>query len=88
MRWGAVRSRKTRVSTGALLGGVVGSDVEGHMVASEPSWMVRWGLEPQYTWLCRSPPRQRGGVQSVGTRGNAGALPKQGGGFQSRDGMW
>jgi hypothetical protein len=49
--------------------------------------MVR-GPEPQDTWQRRSPSRQRDGVWSLRTRGNASALPKQGGGFRSCGGTW
>jgi hypothetical protein len=34
---GAVRSRRTPVSAGALLGGEVGSGAEGHVTAPDPS---------------------------------------------------
>jgi hypothetical protein len=34
------------VSVGTLLGGEEGSDAEGHLTASDPSWMVRRGPKP------------------------------------------
>jgi hypothetical protein len=43
------------------------------------------------TWQRWSLPRRRGRVQNLETRDNAGALSKQGGGFQSRgarDSVW
>jgi hypothetical protein len=44
--------------------------------------MVRRGPEPQDMWQHRSPPRQRGGVQSLRACGSAGA--RLGGGAGSR----
>jgi hypothetical protein len=38
-----------RVYAGAPLGDEAGSGAEGRVVALEPSWMVRWGLEPKGT---------------------------------------
>jgi hypothetical protein len=37
---GVVRSQRTCVSVRSLLIGKVGSDVEGRVAASDPSWMV------------------------------------------------
>jgi hypothetical protein len=63
---GAVRSRRTRVSAGALFGGEAESGAEGRIAVSDSSWMVRRGPEPLGTWQHRSPPRRRGGVRSLG----------------------
>jgi hypothetical protein len=62
---GAVRSRRMRISAGPLLSGEAGFDVERRMTVSDPSWMVKGGLEPLGTWQRRSPPRRRGGVLSL-----------------------
>jgi hypothetical protein len=43
---------------------------------------------PWDTWQHRSPLRWRGGVQSLGTFGNTGVIPKKGGEFWSCDGTW
>jgi hypothetical protein len=77
-RRGAVRSRRTRVSVGALLGGEVGSGAKGCVAALEPSQMVRWNLESQDMWQCRSPPRWWGGIRSLNTCGSAGTLIDRG----------
>jgi hypothetical protein len=63
---GVVRSRRIRVSAGALLGGEAGSGAEGCVAASDPFWMVRRGLEPLGTWQRWSPPWRRGRVRSLG----------------------
>jgi hypothetical protein len=57
---------KAGVSAGPLLSGEVGSDAEGHVVALDPSWMAGRGPEILGMWQLQSPPRQRGGVQSLG----------------------
>jgi hypothetical protein len=49
----------------------------GHLAASKPSRVGRWGPEPQGTWQCRSPPEQGGGVRSRGARGSTEAFPNK-----------
>jgi hypothetical protein len=46
--------------------GEAGSDAERRVAAPEPSWMARQGPEPLGTLQCQSPPRRKGGVQSLG----------------------
>jgi hypothetical protein len=79
--WGGrAQSRETHGSTGALPCGEAGSRAEGHVAAPEPISTGRRGLELRDTWLCQSPPRQGGGVQSHVSRGSAGAhLSKEAG---------
>jgi hypothetical protein len=54
------------VSARPHLSGEVGPGAEGRVAALDPSWMARRGSEPLGTWQCWSPPRWKGGVQSLG----------------------
>jgi hypothetical protein len=60
---GAIQSRRTRVSGGALLSGEAGFGAKGRVAASDPSWMARRGPEALGTWQRRSPPRRRRGAR-------------------------
>jgi hypothetical protein len=62
---GAVRSRMTRVNVGPLLSSETGSNAEGRVTASDPSWTTRRGPEYLDTWQHWSPLRRRGGVRSL-----------------------
>jgi hypothetical protein len=53
------------VSAGPLLSGEAGSGAEGCVAVPDPSCMVRRGPKSLDTWQRWSPPRRRGGVQSL-----------------------
>jgi hypothetical protein len=63
---GEVRSRRTHASARYLLSSEARSSAEGRVVGLDPSWMARGDLEPLGMWRHQSPPRQRGGIQSLG----------------------
>jgi hypothetical protein len=84
---GVIRSRMTRVSIRSLLSGEAGSSVERCVVVLDPSWMAR-GSRASGHVIALEPSETQGRGLEPYIHDSAGALSKQGGGFQYYDDTW